>query len=235
MTAGTSVPAPAMAAAAPSEITVFPADTAAYYPSDEIGFAGATGFLHRHNSTSSWVWTTHADGLTTAIPGLGTSAASRFRPTGGDSFSVGPNAPSVLTVLNAATQAWRNVPISGSNTKLYGNTLINETVPPRLVDADTRYRIETSGLPDGLTGFQVLAGDATAGAVVHYGLLDVRTGRFTPFPAPETAPSEVLLTTDGWPSSGPSRPTSTTARAPWWRGALPLSPTITTWAWPAIP
>ncbi|XVU25671.1 FG-GAP repeat domain-containing protein [Actinoplanes sp. CA-054009] len=192
-----------MAASTPSEVTVIPADETAYYWSDEIGFAGSSGFLHRHSATSNWVWTTYADGRSTVIRELGTTVASQFRPTGGDSFSVGPFEPSVLKVYDARAGLLRRIPVPGPATFLYGTTLVTSSIKPELRDAATGAVIEISGLPADLTRFQILAGDenavvvrAVSGTSVHYGFLDVHTGAFTAFPVLEQTPTRVLLTTD---------------------------------------
>lgn len=68
-----AVPATSASAAVTNTVTtvaVIPQDAATTAVDDEIVMAGTTGFLHRYNFGSQYLWTDYATGRTVSVPAL---------------------------------------------------------------------------------------------------------------------------------------------------------------------
>ncbi|XVV12971.1 FG-GAP repeat domain-containing protein [Actinoplanes sp. CA-131856] len=218
VTAGTSVPAPAMAAAAPHQVMVvlpenFPADT---NRADSIQFAGETGFLHRRLSSTPWLWTRYADRKTVVVDGLnGLPLGSLVGVFGDtiqlhDSASGHPISATTRWTLDLATMTWHEIPYAA-------NTYIQRPVgagallvigPDHLPElrhpaADGSYTTTPlTGIPEGTTSALAFAGGDGAAVLrfvttagITYGLLDVASGRIAPVPFVGVV-NKVVLTTD---------------------------------------
>ncbi|MFF5080768.1 FG-GAP repeat domain-containing protein [Actinoplanes sp. NPDC000266] len=215
-TAGTSVPAPAMAAAAPSEVTVIPAEEYPYFDlnqTDSPAFAGATGFLHRRTTTSPWLWTTYADRKSVVVGALDGVPNGGALGVFGDTVELRVSTPghtvSATTrwTLDLATMTWHEIDLP-FNWAVYNVRQIGESlllIAPGYVpelrktaaDGDTSTPIV--GLPEGIDLLRVVAGDDKAAVLLfhttagyQYGLLDAASGQVAPIPVRSVSPKVVL-------------------------------------------
>ena len=198
-TVGASVTTAAEAATAPTEIKVIPADRSPVMLAQRLAFAGDTGVLHQHTSTSPWLWTPYATGRTTVVEGITGISSSAILPAGGDTVEFATEVPghdfSVTSrpALDLSTMTWRQhtLPGSGYVTRLLGDfrvVLSNTPTPVREVwslGADGSHEATPiTGVPEDTSSISVRAGDADAAVLAltgptvdRLGLLDLRTGR----------------------------------------------------------
>ncbi|MBM2617914.1 VCBS repeat-containing protein [Actinoplanes sp. LDG1-06] len=203
-----AVPGIARAAAAPSEVRVLPAPTIDSYISDELLFAGATGYLHRFGTP--WLWTSYADRRTTVVEELAGVNATNLTPAGGDTVVLGISTPghpvtdTTRQALDLATMTWREVPMGPSiaRFRLMGDSLlsISEGSPselePRKRAADGSWTaVPVTGVPADATTVTIAHGDGKGallrlgsnGGGPRYGLLDAATGKIGVLPTTTAA------------------------------------------------
>ncbi|SNY67821.1 FG-GAP repeat domain-containing protein [Paractinoplanes atraurantiacus] len=215
-TAGTAVPAPAIAAAAPSEVTVIPAEEYPYYDTsrtDTPVFAGETGFLHRRTSTSPWLWTTYADRRSVVVDALNGVPYGGALGVFGDTVELRvstaghPLSATTRWTLDLASMTWHEIDMPfnwAANMRQIGDSLllISSTYQPELrrSEADGSYTTTpVTGIPAGADLIRIVAGDdETAVLMLHsptgyqYGLLDAATGRVALIPGFGVATKVVL-------------------------------------------
>ncbi|MER5704046.1 VCBS repeat-containing protein [Micromonospora sp. NPDC002296] len=225
-----AAPATAETGTAPREIAVFPEGEATVPAHEAVIFAGVTGFLHRHNISTQYLWTRYDTGETVVVNDLAGLAPSALKPAGGDFVSTRSQvpakpAPGRVSVLDLSDQSWQQWAVPGGMNGytvlgLYGHTAIASKwagggpVGPELLTFAADGTIASStpvAVPDGARPGSVslaVAGDLTS-AVIGYesssGLLDFASARIVPIPgAPASNLGSIVwrLTGDtlGWAS-----------------------------------
>ncbi|MEV0431164.1 VCBS repeat-containing protein [Micromonospora sp. NPDC050495] len=203
-------------ATAPREIAVFPANEPTAPAHEAIIFAGTTGFLHRHDASTDYLWTRYDTGATVVVGDLAGLAPSALKPAGGDLISIRTQvpakpAPGRVSVLDLSDQTWQQWAVpTGSNgytiAGIYGDIMIgqqwvNGTLGgPRLLTFAADGTIASSTpvtVPEGARPSSVnvaVAGDLTSAVVgyqdgtgSHCGLLDFATARIVPVPGSPAA------------------------------------------------
>ncbi len=249
LTASASVTLTAEAAAAPSEVTVIPADVSSARLAQRLTFAGTTGFLHQRTTTSPWLWTTYA-GVTEVVDEMAGVNYAAVLPAGGDTVEFLAAVPghdfsaTTRPALDLGTMTWRQhtLPGSGYSTRLLGDfrVVLRNTTPPvrevwSLAADGSHETTPITGIPDDTTSASVRGGDATAavlaltGAGNRLGFLEFASGRVTML-TDATVASAVLFSADRvgvlngatvrtWKRSALSGPPTTVS--------LPASPTTT--------
>lgn len=203
--AATSAAATAAAGTAVRQVAVIPQDAAPATIDDDIGMAGATGFLHRYNFGSQYLWTDYATGRTVPVPALAGSIG--VRPAGGDRVAaVNGNTITETDLASMATQRW-TMPAGYSALGVSGNSVLalgksgtgngSALYLLNFASAGADTVTQVTGLPAGATLFtnQVTIVDAAAMIVrygvsgtTRYGLLALATAAVTPIPATAGAP-----------------------------------------------
>ncbi|MFG2058467.1 FG-GAP-like repeat-containing protein [Micromonospora sp. NPDC048930] len=206
-----AAPAAAETATAPREIAVFPESEATVPAHEAVIFAGATGFLHRHDISTQYLWTRYDNGETVVVKDLAGLAPSVLKPAGGDFISTRAQvpakpAPGKVSVLDLSDQSWQQWAVpTGANgytiLGLYGHTMIAQkwvgggpTGPVLLTFAPDGTIASSTPVtvPDGASPGSVsiaVTGDLTSAVVpyaadsaYHSGLLDFASARIVEIP-----------------------------------------------------
>ncbi|NES16868.1 MULTISPECIES: VCBS repeat-containing protein [Micromonospora] len=204
-----AVPAAAETSAAPREIAVFPAGEPTVPAHEAIIFAGVTGFLHRHDTSATYLWTRYDTGQTVQVPDLAGVPYKLLKSAGGDLVATTAEVPAkpapdnTVSVLDLSDQSWQQwtAPADYRSLDVYGRTMVAEKwvnyapVGTELLTfaADGTVASNTPvTLPEGARASSVgggLVGDLTS-AVVSYmvgaetraGLLDLASARIVEIP-----------------------------------------------------
>jgi hypothetical protein len=218
----------ASASSSPAQVTVIPADPypGTTRPTDDLLFAGATGFLHRFSranvpfSASGYLWTNYASGSTSVVAAMAKTLQGSFSPAGNDSIAIYPTTVSTpLTELDLATGASSTYPVPAGDQifGLFGNAMVvgvasgtTATYSVLTFASDGSYATKAvTGLPAGAGIWPIRAGDATDALVkyasagsVAWGLIDLSSGTFTAIPnstlgQPLLSASSVAVQTSG--------------------------------------
>ncbi|SNY67812.1 FG-GAP repeat domain-containing protein [Paractinoplanes atraurantiacus] len=215
--AGTSVPAPAMAATTPHEVTVVPAEKGPPNQTslnNSVAFAGKTGVLHRRTSTSPWLWTRYSDRRSVVVSALTNVPSGGVAGLFGDTVEVlvstadRPVTSTLRWTLDLDAMTWHRVdlPFNGSvyNARPVGDALLQvrpdfqiELRRPAGDGSDTTTLV--TGVPDGTNAVRIETGDDRAAVLrfhtsagYQYGLLDAATSRVAPIPGSAVALKVVL-------------------------------------------
>ncbi|MER7330472.1 MULTISPECIES: VCBS repeat-containing protein [unclassified Micromonospora] len=204
-----AAPAVAETSTPPREIAVFPESEATVPAHEAIIFAGVTGFLHRHGTSTQYLWTRYDTGATVVVEDLAGVAPAALKPAGGDFVSTTAAVPAkpasakTVSVLNLSDQTWQQwaPPAGYTLIGVYGHTMIAS----KWVDgAPVRAELLTFAsdgsvasntpvtVPDGARPGSVIlpvTGNLTS-AVIGYaegiesrsGLLDFASARIVPIP-----------------------------------------------------
>ncbi|GAA0521888.1 hypothetical protein Ade02nite_63760 [Paractinoplanes deccanensis] len=218
VTAGTSVPAPAMAATAPHQVMLVGSVNYPYtntYQTDMPSFAGQTGLLRRTND--SWFWTRYADGGSVAVEELGSTGASGVVGLFGDTVELRGSTPAHTTsatvrwTLDLATMTWHEIDLpfnwTPNNVRQVGESMVligpDKQVTLRRPAADGSYTTTpVTGVPEGAEAVQIAGGDGKAAVIrfgtpsAVYGLLDAATGHVAMIPGSGTVAGKVALSND---------------------------------------
>ncbi|MGW4498109.1 FG-GAP-like repeat-containing protein [Micromonospora sp. NPDC004336] len=224
-----ATPAAADTGVAPRETAVIPESEPTVLPVEKILLAGASGFLHQHNSSSNHHWTRYDTGATVQASGLNGYKSWDIRPAGGDAVSVWSRHPvddvTRFGVYDLSDRTWDYWPrpTEGTLFGVFGRSILVRhpdmrleirTVGPEGTVTDTR---PVTGLPAGSSYLDdARVGDATSVVVPAvgadgerwYGLLDIATARVVPIPgAAPAAPTAFRLSGDtvAWIGSGTVR------------------------------
>ncbi|TYB95538.1 hypothetical protein FXF53_23830, partial [Micromonospora sp. WP24] len=205
-----AAPAAAEPGTAAREIAVFPAGDATAPAHEEIILAGVSGFLHRHNNSSEYLWTRYDTGETVPVPGLAGLAPVSLRSAGGDLVFIKAQvpakpAPGKVSVLDLSDQSWQQwaPPTGYSLNGLYGHTMVvTNTAGTELHTFRTDGTVTRTPVtvPGGNRVGSTVVGDLdsavvsyTAGGVGRSGLLDFAGARVVQIPDADLATSAGLL------------------------------------------
>jgi hypothetical protein len=203
--------ASAAVSTAVTQVAVIPPDAAPAAIADDIVMAGTSGFLHKYNFGSQYLWTDYTTGKTlpvASLTGIGTIGSA-----GGDSVA-GVNGRTITEVdlASTATMRWTlptghyALGVSGNSVLTIARSSTSSSPALYLVNFasdGTDTVTPVTGLPAGATQFsnQVTIADAaammvqyTASGTLRYGLLDLATAAVTPIPVTSGAP--VALSAD---------------------------------------
>lgn len=201
--------ASAAVSAAVTPVAVIPQDAVPAPVDDQIFMAGTTGFLHKYNFGSQYLWTAYATGQTVPVPSL--AGAGALRLAGGDSVAVVTGLTITETDLaSMATKQWtlpagyRALGVSGNSVLTVANSSTGTALYLlNFASAGTDTVTPVTGLPAGATLFgQVTIVDSAAMIIrytvsggAHYGLLDLATAAVRPIPVTPGAP---MALSDAW-------------------------------------
>ncbi|SBT49321.1 FG-GAP repeat domain-containing protein [Micromonospora auratinigra] len=216
-----AAPAAADTGTAPREIAVFPESPPTVFAHEAIVFAGATGFLHRRDASTDYLWTRYDSGETVVVKDLAGLSPLALRSAGGDLVLIrgqvpAKPAPGKFSVLDLSDQSWQQLapPTGYILLGFFGRTLLARTgtsgVAPELftLAADGTWTgTAVSGLPAGANATITPIGDLTSavlpystpGGSLRYGLLDLATASVRPLSGPVGGGSS-----GGWRLTGDS-------------------------------
>lgn len=211
-------PAAAETTTGPREMAVLPENEPTVRPQENLLFAGTTGFLHRRNGATAYLWTRYDTGATVEVPDLAGMAPTALKYAGGDSISTTTQvparpAPGKVSVLDLSDQSWQQWewPSGAIMAGIYGRTMV-------LVYGTTSFRTElrtfaadgtytttpVTGLPSNpvYDGPSPVGDGSSAvlrwynGGIRHYGLIDLSTGVSTEIPQATSAVASWRLSGD---------------------------------------
>ena len=195
---------------------MIPPDPVTSTVDDQIVMAGATGFLHQHDFSGTYVWTNYAGGQSSQVPALAGIEPGTIKPAGGDiiGFTVQPasNPSGHVSEFDLATMAWLrwNVPAGYSAVREFGTDALVYSRPGGVLtwgvlDLSTQVVTTISGLPAGANvGYDEAVGDASAvvlpydviGTGEQYALLDLASAKLASIPDADTNGQAVVLSAD---------------------------------------
>lgn len=210
----TVLPFAASAAPTPTEVAVFPADQTNNVLLDKVVFAGETGYLHKPQGTTTYVWTTYATGANRVVTGLPTTITPLL--AGGDRFAYPSAPPSVITEIDLAANTTRTFTLPSG--VVVGSVNDNHVLVRTTVNTPETLEVLTYA-PDGTFTTAVVtppAGTTTVPAietqpignppsvvlqyrvagVLQYGLLDLTTAVNYPISGTDPANTRAVLSAD---------------------------------------
>ncbi|MEV6365930.1 FG-GAP-like repeat-containing protein [Micromonospora musae] len=204
-----AAPAAALPATGPREVAVIPEYEPTVLPTEKVVFAGATGFLHQHNSQPYYLWTRYDTGATVRVNELYGVRLADLRPSGGDTVAIAGSVPSRPSgawtdVLDLGDRSWERWawPAEGKPFGIYGRTMISRVGETQLVlrtvdaEGDVTESRPVTGAPTGTRyATEARVGDPTSVVVpgtasdggTWYGLLDLATATVVPIPGASAA------------------------------------------------